>query len=925
MLDKPYVVVDLETTGLDPSQDTILEMAALRFEGGHLVHRFSTLVNPRRPIPPYIQRLTGIGEDMVKEAPFLEEVLPNFISLLQGATVIAHNAAFDMAFLVKALGSPWSGPVLDTLELSRILFPWFTSHKLHILARQFNLDVTEKHRALADARVTAQLLEILWRETLKLSPFLLKRFQEIVPSRLSSWFAAALSEASSVPCSEIAAEIAASAEPPPLENKQGLQDEATFSLENIVEILRPGGMLAQALPEYEYRPQQEEVLKVVFQALEEGKHALVEAGTGTGKSLAYLLPVIFWARKKRCRVAIATHTISLQEQLWHKDIPLLQKLLPFPFRAAILKGRSNYICRRRLLEWEENLPSLETPERVFTLRLWRWLDFTSTGDWSEFKTLPEEEDWKNLLSSDNETCLGAHCPFHDLSCFVTAARRRAEEADVFIVNHSLLLSDLRRGNQVLPHYSYLIVDEAHHLEDTATEHLAVSLSQATLLYFFNRLQARTRPPGYFAKLPFLAEKLSSSKKAPLLARIEKSLLALAEAKRATEEFFAALRFVWETGEKDGHQDFTLRLTGKVKELPAWEFVLEAAGVLEETWERLNYELEELAPLLDDIGATLQAREAEKLSSALKSYLDSLFHILDGNEDEEVAWLERSSNGWFTLYSAPLEVGSRLMDMLFQTKEAIVFTSATLQVEKSFSFFCRRTGLELLPQERLITCSVGTPFDYLNQAQVFIVTDLPSPGHLSDEDYASATAEPILEISHASQGRTLILCNSHRFLRAVYENLKSLSPGEILLGQGIDGHRFQLVEEFCRHPQAILLGASTFWEGIDLPGDLLRCLIIPRLPFPSPNVPVLAARLENLAHQGKDPFMDLSLPLAVIRFRQGFGRLIRRSTDRGVAVILDRRIISKRYGSSFLSSLPEVKLESGSVKDVVSRLKLWFSL
>lgn len=922
MLDKPYVVVDLETTGLDPSEDTILEMAALRFEKGHLVQQFCTLVNPGKPIPPYIQHLTGIREDMVREAPFLEEVLPDFLSILRGATLIAHNAAFDMAFLAKALGSPWSGPVLDTLELSRILFPWFPSHKLHILARQFKLDLTEEHRALADAKATAQLLEILWRETLKLRPILLKRFREIVPPRLTPWFTTALS----APLPNSCTEVAASRELKFTEREEKVRaEEVAFSLETIVKILRPEGMLSQALPGYEYRPQQEQVLKVIFQALKEGKHALVEAGTGTGKSLAYLLPAIFWACQKGCRVAIATHTISLQEQLWYKDIPLLQRLLPFSFRAAILKGRSNYICRRRLLEWEENLPSLGTPERVFTLRLWRWLDFTSTGDWSEFKTLPEEEEWKNLLSSDNETCLGSHCPYHNGSCFVTAARRRAEEADIFIVNHSLLFSDLRRGNQVLPHFSYLIVDEAHHLEDTATEHLAISLSQATLHYFFHRLQGKTRPLGYLAKLNSLAEKLSPAKKAPLLSQIEKSFWASLEAKEATEEFFTALKFLWEASEKNDRQDFALRLAGKVKELPAWEFVLEAAGVLEETWERLKYELEKLVPLLEDIGATLQAKEAERLSAALKSYLDSLLHILDNSEDKEVAWMEKGPNGGFTLYSAPLEVGSWLMDMLFQTKESIVFTSATLQVNKSFSFFCRRTGLELLPEERLITCSVGTPFNYSTQARFFIVTDLPNPGHLSDEDYASATAEPILEISRASEGRTLVLCNSHRFLRAIYENLRSLSPTEVLLGQGIDGHRFQLIEEFCRHPQAILLGAATFWEGIDLPGDLLRCLIIPRLPFPSPNVPVLAARLESLADQGEDPFMNLSLPLAVIRFRQGFGRLIRRSTDRGAAVILDRRIISKRYGSCFWSSLPEIKWTPGSVKDIISQLKLWFSL
>lgn len=921
MLSHTYVVVDLETTGLNPSQDRILEVAALRFEKGHLVEEFSTLVNPGIPVPPPIQRLTGINDDMVATAPPLEEVLPHFLSLAQGATLVAHNSSFDLAFLEQALGYPWPGPTLDTLELSRILFPCLPSHKLGFLADHFKLNLTTRHRALADATTTAALLEILWKETLKLGSSLLRRLLYLAPSNLSTWFKTAESAQNQYyPLREEAATALEGLWTPTEEDSP----PPPFSPDMLASFLDPGGLLAANLPGFEYRPEQEKVLRTVAQAFAEGKHALVEAGTGTGKSLAYLIPAIYWARHNRCRVAIATHTINLQEQLWSKDIPLLQKILPLRFKAALVKGRNNYLCRRRLRELEDTLSAGGKTERLFLMRIWRWLDLTLTGDWSEIKIAPEEEGWKNLLSSDNETCLGINCPFMAQSCFVTAARRRAEEADILILNHSLLLSDLRLDNQVLPPFSYVIIDEAHHLEETATDHLATSFSQASLNSFFRHLDGGNRQNGYLPRLLAQVVKWPGELQQNLLTQLEKSLSATALTRETTEAFFTSLHSLWE-GAKASPLEPSLRLTERVKELPLWEGVLTAAGFLEESWNRLWWDLEKLALLLDQTGAMEKAREAERLAGALKTHWQNLNLLLDG-EEKNVSWIEKSNNGYLTLYSAPIEIGPLLQEILFRPKKSIILTSATLRVNESFDFYCQRTGLSLLPPERIHTCSLDSPFNYQDQALICATTDLPNPGRLSDEEYARATALPIWEISRVVGGRTLVLCNSHRFLRAVYEALNQALAGSpfIVLGQGVDGNRSQLLEEFCRFPQAILLGASSFWEGIDLPGDLLRCVIIPRLPFPAPNIPVLAARLENLAAKGMDPFTSLSLPLAVIRFRQGFGRLIRRSSDRGAVVVLDRRLAFQHYGVYFLKSLPPANFHQGTVAEIIRQLASWFN-
>ncbi|WP_258360528.1 helicase C-terminal domain-containing protein [Moorella sulfitireducens] len=921
MLPYNYIVVDIETTGLDPDQDQIIEIAAVRLEGGRVTGKFHTLVNPGRPIPSYIQKLTGINDAMVGEAPPLAEILPGLLDFMKGAFPAGHNGNFDLAFLNRALGNTtWHLPLLDTLTLSRILYPCLPSYRLEFLSQKFSFDAGEHHRAMGDALATVQLLHILWQATLTLDKHLLSTFFKLAPAGLQPWFRAAL-DAEAIPATT--EEVAATglfAPEQPLLASPSVQE---YSPDEITALLGPGGLLACKLPGYEYRPQQAEMLRAVATALAGHKYLIVEAGTGTGKSLAYLLPAVYWACHQGKRVAIATHTISLQEQLWNKDLPLLKEVLPFSFRAALVKGRNNYLCRRKLRDYQLNPPP-GTEERHFLLRVLRWFKQTASGDWSEMKLNPEEESLKLALAADKDTCAGNSCPFND-SCFVNAARQEAESANILILNHSLLLSDARLNNQVLADYPYLIIDEAHHLEEAATEHLGVVVRQSGGEFFIQRLGNRNINFSFLGRAWALAHRLAGGENAGLLAILDDIEGNAARIRREWQAFWDCLArlhdaCLWE------NNNSTLRFTARLRETPAWDTLLGTFGQLEETFNSLAGRLARLAELLYAAGAEETAADAANLGNIFAQISHDMGEILEADPETFVSWLEINNTGQYTLHLAPLEAGTLLADLLFTRKKAVILTSATITVNNSFDFYQQQVGLTALPPGRVITCQVPSPFDYHSQALVCTVKGLPNPGQLNDSAYAAAITPVIAEILPAVDGRTLILCTSHRFLRDVYNLLSGMMDDRdyTVLAQGIDGGRSQLLEEFRQTPRSVLLGASSYWEGIDLPGDLLRCLIIPRLPFPSPGMPVLAARMEHLAAKGGNPFTALSLPQAIIRFRQGFGRLIRSSIDRGALVVLDQRLLSQRYGRYFLQSLPPVTTAEVTPEELPEKLKAWFN-
>ena len=630
------------------------------------------------------------------------------------------------------------------------------------------------------------------------------------------------------------------------------------SLLTVDGILGPEGALAAALPGFEHRPEQLEVSRAVERAFEARQVLLAEAGTGTGKTLAYLVPAILSGR----RVVISTGTKNLQEQIFGKDIPLLRDVLGLPFHAAYLKGRSNYLCLHRY-EAKAAAPSFDRPEEaVLWPRLVAWAERTQTGDRAELD-LPEDFAGWRELSTTSEECLGSRCPHYE-ACFVTRMRREAEACDVLVVNHHLFFADLAlkarpgaKGEGVLPRYEAVVFDEAHALEEIASDYFGVQVSSFRLEDFVGDAQ-RALGPG---------DPLGGT------------LSALA----------ARLRWHSEGFFRDVSQRLRLQREGAVRLAPR-------------TLAELP-ELDEVLDVLASIGAATGREDSPELlalSRRSEEIAEQLEHITRSEDPGHVYWAEARGRGVF-LRAAPIEVGEDLRRTLYASVDTIVFTSATLTAGNRFDFFRRRVGLEeSVETASAETVSVASPFDYPNQAALYAPAHLPDP---NAPHYAEAVADELVALAEITGGRAFALFTSLRNMEAAWRAARDRLPYQVLL-QG-ERPKSALLEAFRAEP-SVLFASHSFWEGVDVPGDALSLVVIDKLPFGSPSDPRVAARIELLRERGEDPFSAFQLPEAAIALRQGFGRLIRSSRDRGVVAVLDPRLHARSYGRSLLRSLPPAR-------------------
>ncbi|MBO0706098.1 MAG: DEAD/DEAH box helicase, partial [Candidatus Dormibacteraeota bacterium] len=667
---------------------------------------------------------------------------------------------------------------------------------------------------------------------------------------------------------------------------------------------------------------QVQMLLAVAQTMRRGGTLMVEAGTGTGKSLAYLVPALARAVQHGERVVVATHTHTLQEQLLTKDVPALQAWLPWSFEPCLLKGRANYVSLRR---WRRYLaePCREEEELRFKLKVLLWIHETETGDRSELRLQGREEVLWAHIASDPLDCVGVHCRSED--CFVHRAREEAGQADLVIVNHALLLADSQTDGGLLPPYEHLIVDEAHHLEDAATQGLRSEVEGAGVEALLERLA--TERPGRTGLLAELLGRPRLDTSSQDLADAEG--LAVSARARVTDLFASFAEWLrTRAGEQDGRREDTLRLTQDVRETAEWEQLAQSAGDAATALAALDTHLGRAVSLSREFVAggsgeqprnsieepDQAVRELEIVRGRLVECESLLREAFLAPDPERVYWLGAPGrNGSLSIRSAPLDVGPVLHDQVFAERRSVVLTSASLAVAGSFEFFRSRTGVTHAAE----SLAVESPFDYLRQALICLPTDLPGPDDETLEPFLSAI---VAEVAGRLGGRTLALFTSHGQLRDVYDALKQRSDLDelLFLGQGVDGQRRQILETFQTRPHGVILGTASFWEGVDLPGDLLSCVVIVRLPFPVPSEPIYAARAERL----RDPFAQYALPRAALRLKQGFGRLIRRSDDRGAVVVLDSRIVRRDYGRAFLEALPPASRFQGPIAEVGSRVQRW---
>lgn len=930
-MDRNYVVCDLETTGLDPMSDRIIEVGMVRIRQGEIVDKYHTMVNPGIPLPLKIKRITGIDDADLADAPAIAEVISDVVDYIGNDAIVGHNISFDLGFLAAAHGLPLNNPHYDTVELARLLLPDAVSYRLESLCSRLEIDTGGSHRALNDAMATAKLLVMLLRKLQDLDLGILIQLNKLLGEAHSEW---------NGPASELIKELLKKFPDRKISRVSYLRsivekenqyprsvrgpsagEKLILEQEDVVSLLKEGGPMAHVLPAYEYRPQQEAMVCEVTRALNESKFLLMEAGTGVGKSIAYLLPLILWSIKNKERVLVATHTINLQEQLWLKDIPMLTEIIKEPFHAALAKGRQNYICLRR---WFGVLDSPHQPdEAAFFARVLLWLGVTETGDKSELNTSPVESDIWLTICGETEGCLGARC-IYQKECFVSRARRNAENADLIITNHSLLFSDIKAENRVLPAFGPLVIDEAHHIEESATTHLGIQFNKKS----FNRwLWIAGRE---LARLSEKAPPADGAKWFQLLKAAQETRLELLEAARL---FFEHLYDTVSGSAADNeyaYSSISLRLPFAGD---SYDVFLENGRRCVRLLRNFAGDIKACAGLMEIWALSEEAwagllRDTASLSLAGETLAGDLHFILENIDTGFVYWadLEVSSraNRNCSLNAAPVDVGSLLFNSLFKNKESVVMTSATLTVSEGFDHIIERTGLNYLSEERLLKARFDSPFSYERQAMLCINRDLPAQGSVNDDIYLEKLENALYKLIVTAGGRTLVLFTSHRILREAYRRLKPLLEIHdiCLLGHGIDGSRSRLLEEFKGDGKTALFGSLSFWEGIDVPGDALTCVIIVKLPFASPSVPVIEARLEDLSSRGKDGFKLLSVPQAVIRFKQGFGRLIRSSSDRGCVVVLDGRILNKSYGRQFLISLPVRRHLRGGLDFIAKKVAEW---
>ena len=648
------------------------------------------------------------------------------------------------------------------------------------------------------------------------------------------------------------------------------------SPQDLAAIFQPGGVLSRAHPRYESRPGQWQMAEAVASALDSGRHLLVEAGTGTGKTLAYLVPAVLSGLK----VVVSTGTKTLQDQIVERDLPFLSQALGKPINAVAMKGRDNYLCVRRLEEFEREplLPSIA--EVAPFARVREWAEKTPTGDRAEVPELPDDAGFWRSINARGDACTGTRCVHFEM-CFLTWLRKRAAEARIVVVNHHLFFADLalRRDayGRVLPDYDRIIFDEAHLLEDTATQYFGQTVSSLRFEELARDAEAVFAAPekrqGFVREVDHIAQAAGRGRGKGTRASGPRAVPEAEAVRRASEQLFEIVRAAAPAPEAAGR--FRLapaRLPGIEA---AREAVAAALDALRDVVSPRTTESEE---------ALLVERRAVDLAAAVGE-------IVEADEDEAVVWAELRGRGTF-LGASPVDVSGPLSEMLFTRTPGIVLTSATLTVASHFTFTRERVGVGEADE-----LAVASPFDHETQAVLYL-PEMPDPGA---KEFIPRFLEEVEELLEITDGRAFLLFTSFANLRRVAEELPRRVDWPILV-QG-QGAKAALLDRFRETPGAVLLGAASFWQGVDVAGEALSLVVIDRLPFDVPADPLVAARVERIRRHGGNPFRDYQLPAAVLDLKQGLGRLIRSRRDTGVLAVLDGRLRRRSYGRVFLDSLP----------------------
>lgn len=701
----------------------------------------------------------------------------------------------------------------------------------------------------------------------------------------------------------------------------------------LLQLVSANGILTRVLKGFEPRKPQQSMMCNVIEGYNDNGIALIEAGTGTGKSLAYLLPAIFWALENHQRTLISTHTIALQEQLIYKDIPLLTKALNLDIKAVLVKGMSNYLCLRKFYETQQEKLLMSPEERAEFEHVEAWAETAKEGSKTALPMMPSHALW-DRVRAESDTCTHMKCPLYK-RCFFFKARAQAEEAQILVANHHLLFADLSvraetdnyKGQAILPSYARIVIDEAHHIEDIATEFFGAKISKLTILRLLGRIASENQNKAQGKLLP-LKEKLQQtfSKStdptvSSLLMRLNLDLVGLRrDLQHCTMDAFQAMnefvdRLAGTSQEELMEGESKLRLLRSHHELSQWQTsVMPKAQLLITSIARYVQALTSLESDLQTLKHETFQEQSKNLRQDIVAFTNRLEEqvtllktlIMSPPQDEKVRWIELKNSRFVnnvSIQDADLDVSKAMVEFLFNKFSTIILCSATLTTNRHFGFIRKRLGItkERFLHKKITENIYDSPFNYMEQALLAVPTDLPSPQHA---DFIQKASEQIWQAIEISRGGTFVLFTSYSMMQVCSELLADrLTSNRYKLFKQGDAERQKLLGQFKETQRSVLFGTDSFWEGIDVAGEALRCVILVKLPFKVPTEPIIQARSEAIIARGGDPFTEYSLPAAIVKFKQGFGRLIRHVKDRGCIVCLDTRLINKKYGQLFIDSLP----------------------
>ncbi len=925
LIEDDVIILDTETTGLSVQDNHLIEIAAARLRGREIVDRFDTFVHPGVPIPDEIVRLTGIRDSDVQHAPSPEEAVAMLADFVGGCPVIAHNATFDRSFIEAVRGGVNVSDIwIDSLALSRIALPRLASHKLSVLAELFGCDAVS-HRAIDDVEALAGVWRILLVALTDLPRGLMRRLADMHPDIPWSYrpiFSFLAGEDPDGIFSLLAArtEILRAQAPDERVDADDLPFLLLPTADETKSCYEPGGIVDHMYPGYEPRPEQVEMACEVRDALETSSHRVIEAGTGVGKSIAYLVPFAAAAKRNNVTVGIATKSNNLADQLIYHELPRLARELDGGLTFCALKGYDHYPCLRKLERLSRSDAEIKTtrdPADTLTAIavIYAYVCQSPTGDLDGLGIR-----WRSVnradLTTPSRECARRLCPFFPDRCLVHGARRRASRVDVVVTNHSLLFRNVAADGKILPPIRHWVIDEAHSIEREARRQWAVTVSADESRAIFERLGGERS-----GSLGQLVRNLASSDAATLYMGLSaKATATVQRASLAMAEVFDGVRDLARRGRSDGYDNANVWIGPEMRESAGWQHFLSPALTAIDALDEAH---KNLASLVETVSADKPEFVVDVADGTrrLKEMLDGLSLIVKGEDERYVYSLQvnrRLRAGGESLTAELLDVGEMLAERWLPEVHTAIFTSATISIAGNFNHFNRAVGLDRLAPGASKALHLDSSYDFDENMTVVVAGDVPDPRNR--DAYLDTLEQLLVDVHIAMGGSALTLFTNRRDMEDLFARVepKLAAAGLELACQQRNSSARQLRDRFISEKSSSLFALKAFWEGFDASGDTLRCVVIPKLPFSSPTDPLACER----ERREERAWAQYALPEAVLEVKQAAGRLIRSSSDVGVLVLADSRLVTKGYGKKFLNSLPTSGYQRIESEQVGRYLELW---